>query len=334
MSLFSDDGGEMPRSVPFDDGEIDALLSSATAEGVDPLLSFVGDVRAAAEAVPTPSPALAAALAAGFSTDKGDLPATAASTVHGPASQVAGLPKWRTAKMKIKGFLAGLGVAGKVALGGGVAFACTTGAGAAGVLPGPMQHVVASAVDSVTPFSMPDGEHHDKVTAPPGTTTTTKPEVTTTTKPKPVEKPIVTPTTKLEPTTTTTKPKPVEKPVETPKEYPPPTEPKEAPPTTKPEAPPTTKPPQPEPAPMVLECVASNEGVAKVHCAWSADSSDKHKKYLLYRIDGQVLLQSENALSFDDTTVVPGESYSYKVKSYDVYGNLIARSEIIGVDCC
>ena len=67
--------------------------------------------------------------------------------------------------MKIQGFLAGLGVVGKLALGVGVAAAATTGAGAAGVLPGPVQHAVSKAVDAVSPFSMPDGEHHGTPTA-------------------------------------------------------------------------------------------------------------------------------------------------------------------------
>ncbi len=62
--------------------------------------------------------------------------------------------------MQIKGFLAGLGVAGKLALGVGVAAAATTGAGAAGVLPGPVQHAMSKAVGDVTPFSMPDPAHH------------------------------------------------------------------------------------------------------------------------------------------------------------------------------
>jgi hypothetical protein len=58
-------------------------------------------VRICSEAV---SPRLPSALTTvreakqGFSTDKGDLPATAASNVPGPARQVAGLPKWRKAE--------------------------------------------------------------------------------------------------------------------------------------------------------------------------------------------------------------------------------------------
>ncbi|HET9728128.1 MAG TPA: hypothetical protein VFR41_01845 [Acidimicrobiia bacterium] len=153
---------------PFDDDAIEGLLRGTTpSEGFDALSSFISDVRAAAEAVPTPSPALAAAMAAGVSTDQGDLPATAASNVNGPATQAAGLPKWRNAKLKIQGFLASLGIAGKIALGAGVAVACTTGAGVAGVLPDPVQHAVARAVDAVTPFEIHDPS--DAVTDPPTT---------------------------------------------------------------------------------------------------------------------------------------------------------------------
>ena len=56
-----------------------------------------------------------------------------------------------------KGFLAGLGIAGKVALGASLAAAATTGAGAAGVLPKPLQHAVATTVSTITPFEFPDG---------------------------------------------------------------------------------------------------------------------------------------------------------------------------------
>jgi hypothetical protein len=341
VSTSGDDWDEMPRSRPFDDGEIDALLSgSVPSEDLASLSAFIIDVRSASEVVPTPSPALAAALAAGFSTEQGDLPATAASNVHGPARRVAGLPKWRKARMKVQMFLASLGVAGKVALGTSVAFAATTGAGAAGMLPAPVQSAMSSAVKTATPFSMPDGKSHskphDKVAAPPKTTTTTKPKpTTTTTKPK-VDKPVVTPTTVKEPTTPTTiEKKPVwTPPVTEPKQWPPVTEPKDTTPTTKPTTP-TTKKPYVEVDPIVLECTPSTDGVtSQVSCEWSAVDNAAHKKYVLYRMDGMTLLQSADALTFVDTTVLPGQSYSYKVKSYDVYGNVVTRSDIIDVGCC
>ena len=162
MSFFDGNAPEMPEHRPVDDDAIEAALAGNThGSDLDSLSSFVSAVRSAAEAVPTPSTAMAAVLTAGLSTEKGDLPATAASNVNGPATQEAGLSKWRKAKMKIQGFLAGLGVLGKVALGVGVAAAATTGAGAAGMLP----------------FSVPGvgTPHHRLVVAHATTTTTVKP---------------------------------------------------------------------------------------------------------------------------------------------------------------
>ena len=159
MSFFDGNPPEMPEHRPVDDGEIEAALAGTTrGTGPESLSAFVSAVRSVVEAVPTPSTAMAAVLAAGLSTEKGDLSATAASNVNGPASQEAGLPKWRKALMKIQGFLAGLGVVGKIALGVGVAAAATTGAGAAGVLP----------------FSVPGvgHAHHHTVVVHANTTTT------------------------------------------------------------------------------------------------------------------------------------------------------------------
>ena len=54
--------------------------------------------------------------------------------------------------------LAGLGLAAKAALGLGIATTAVTGAGAAGVLPDPAQHAVASVVNAVSPLQLPDPE--------------------------------------------------------------------------------------------------------------------------------------------------------------------------------
>ena len=107
-------------------------------------------------------PALVMLVAQGISTDKGDLPATAASNVTGPAPQAAGLPKWRK-RMIVSELLAGLttklaglGMAAKAGMGVTLAAASTTAAGAAGVLPAPAQHAVATVVATATPFTFPD----------------------------------------------------------------------------------------------------------------------------------------------------------------------------------
>jgi hypothetical protein len=165
MTHFDGDVEEMPVP-PLDDRALDALLSGAPAEpGFDWLLPFVEDLGAASRgSAPATTPALALLLTEGFSTEKGDLPATAASNVTGPAPQAAGLPKWRK-KMLIGELLAGLvakvaglGMATKAGMGLALAAASTTAAGAVGVLPAPAQHAVATVVDAATPFTFPDSE--------------------------------------------------------------------------------------------------------------------------------------------------------------------------------
>jgi len=150
---------------PLDDRALEALLSGAPCaqSGFDWLFSFVeGLDEATSGPAPAMKPALAMLVAQGFSTEKGDLPATAASNVTGPAPQAAGLPKWRK-KMLLSELLAGLttklvglGMAAKAGMGLTLAAASTTAAGAAGVLPAPAQHAVATVVSSATPFSFPD----------------------------------------------------------------------------------------------------------------------------------------------------------------------------------
>jgi hypothetical protein len=169
MSHFDGDTDEMPVP-PLDDRALEALLSGAPQpqSGFDWLVPFVEDLGAAASGpAPATKPALAMLLAQGFSTEKGDLPATAASNVTGPAPQAAGLPKWRK-KMLISELLAGLvtklaglGMAAKAGMGLTLAAASTTAAGAVGVLPAPAQHAVATVVEAATPFSFPD-EANDK----------------------------------------------------------------------------------------------------------------------------------------------------------------------------
>ncbi|HET7718867.1 MAG TPA: hypothetical protein VFK43_02790, partial [Acidimicrobiales bacterium] len=134
----------MPGELPLDDA----------------LAPFAEEVRFAVSGPPpVPSMSLAAVLTAGFSgvspTDKGDLLVTAASNVHGPAPQAAGLPNWKEeTDMPVHGIfasllakLAGAGTAAKGALAGVTAVTTMAMAGgAAGVLPGPAQSLVASAV--------------------------------------------------------------------------------------------------------------------------------------------------------------------------------------------
>jgi hypothetical protein len=151
MSRAGDDRREMNQHGSLDDGAIDALLAGTPpAEGGALVSSFIVDVRAAVVGVPAPSAALAAAIASGVCAEPGQV--AAASNASAPA-------RWRAAQGKIKATVAGLSVAGKIAFGAGLAAAATTGAGVAGVLPGPVQHAMASAVDAVTPFEIPDPGH-------------------------------------------------------------------------------------------------------------------------------------------------------------------------------
>jgi len=157
---------EMPIP-PLDDRALEALLTGVNHgqsdfEWLVPFVENLGEV--ASGPAPVLKPALATLLTEGFSTEKGDLSATAASNVTGPAPQAAGLPKWRR-KMLISELLAGLatklaglGAAAKAAVGLTLAGAgaSVTAAGAVGALPAPVQHVVATAVSSATPFSFPD----------------------------------------------------------------------------------------------------------------------------------------------------------------------------------
>ncbi len=321
MSPFGDDGGEMPRHRPIDDRAVDALLTgSAPDEELASLSSFVADVRSAAEAVPLPSPALAAALAAGLSTsnEQGDLPVTAASNAHGPAQQAAGLPKWRTLKMKIKGLVAGLGIAGKVALGAGLAAAATTGAGAAGVLPGPVQHAVASAFDTVTPFSMPDApaEHHDDQAEPGAVTTTTLAEPTSVPEAHDANDDangggVVTPTTEVhhdgdgtDATTPTTESHDGEGDA-TPSAGSHDGEGGDA--TT-----PTTTSDNNNPESLSISCAPSTDPFG-ITCTFTHSTTPGVRYLLLRTSDGRVAGDTDDGFSITDSNVVAGQTYSYRV---------------------
>lgn len=174
----------MLPSDPLDDETIEAFLSGRTRPGdlTGPLAAFAQEVDAVAGG-PPPSPKgdLAALLRDGFSPSGATDRATAWTPAPAPvpADRTTSLPeawvpvprKWvatppptpavasgrfRARSRKLIPSLAGLGIAAKVGLGLGVAAASVTGAGVAGVLPDPAQHVVATVFDTVTPFQLPD----------------------------------------------------------------------------------------------------------------------------------------------------------------------------------
>jgi hypothetical protein len=339
MNRSGDDGREMPHGPSFDDGAIDAILGGdSPGDDLAAVTSFVGDVRSAAGAVPTPSPALAAALASGISP-----------------TDAAPEPKWRKLKMKIQGFLAGLGIAGKLALGAGVAAAATTGAGAAGVLPGPVQHAFAKAVHVVTPFEVPDGDGSgSNEAAPPlgGDTTTTVASTPGTehhdggdgTDADPGGNGdgdgsgvVVTPTTEHRDG--------------------------DGPGVTTPgqgngdggdggehdgDSPPPAETPTTEhhggngdgdhnnPESLTINCVRGTEP-NRIHCEWSASTSADHHRYLLLRIgDGQsrVVFSTEDGQSYTDTSVQPGVTYGYRVISVRTDDSVESHSPMAYVQCC
>jgi len=321
-----DNGREMPHHDPFDDRAVDALLAGSATRDADAaaLASFVDDVRAAAGAVPIPTPALAAALAAG-----------------GISTDVASVSMWRRWFMKVQGFFAGLGLAGKIALGAGVAAAATTGAGAAGVLPGPVQHFMATAVHSVTPFELPDpGSHtghdgHDGVAAGGDTTTSTTEyhgdggvtpptEATTPTTEHHGDGGVTPPTEATTPTSARSGDgggvvlPPVEPTTST-------TEQQGGGDSNNPES-------------LVIHCVRT-ANPPSIRCEWTASTNPDHSVYVLLRVTGdgapgRVLVQTHDGQGYTDTSVTAGTGYGYRVDSLRADGTVESHSNLFTITCC
>ncbi len=108
------------------------------------------------DAWPTGDPALAAFVddlrIIGSGPAPEPRPGLVAVMRQGPSDPVVSTPGRR--KMLVKTVVGSL--AAKLAFGVGAAAASVTAAGAAGVLPDPAQHVVASVVGATTPFALPD----------------------------------------------------------------------------------------------------------------------------------------------------------------------------------
>ena len=159
MSGAGDYEHEMFRRFDLDDETTDAIVSGRDPGRADVamLVAFVEDARSLTRRpVPAPSAPLAAILAEGLATEKSGVLVTAGSNGSGPANEVAGPPTRRRRRTAVAQLLSGLSVGAKAALGIGVAAAAVTGAGAAGALPGPAQHAIAAALNTVTPFEFPD----------------------------------------------------------------------------------------------------------------------------------------------------------------------------------
>ncbi|MHB1712027.1 MAG: hypothetical protein ACYCV7_11590, partial [Acidimicrobiales bacterium] len=164
MSEPGDYPSEMRKLRPLDDRAIEAFFTGHFSPDADPLLdSFAQSVRTFADqAAPPPRGELAAMLADGLITEKGDLLVTAASNATGPHREASALPKWRRPSMTISALLSALltklgalGLAAKGGLGIALASAGLLTAGAAGALPAPVQNTVAHVVGDVTPLTFP-----------------------------------------------------------------------------------------------------------------------------------------------------------------------------------
>lgn len=272
--------------------------------------------------------------------------------------------------MHIKGYVAGLGIAAKVAMGAGIAAAATTGAGAAGVLPAPVQHAMAAAVEAVTPFSLPE---HTSPPVPPGTPgggrlTGDRPAIpttTTTTARKPTgddhgpvapsptlpatgsqhEPGAATPTPPsgggehrplptTDTTTSITAPGPSggdHEPVTTTTTRPVGGD--DPAPTTTTTAPPVhTESSNPES--ISLSCVPAADA-ARVTCTWTKSTNADHAGYALLRTApgaaGRVVLQSPDAVAFTDSSVAAGGTYGYRVISLRADGTVESHSNLVTV---
>jgi len=170
----------MPTPDDLDEGAVEAFLAGRdAAAGGGPLVLFAEDLRVAVSGpAPAPAPHLARLLAEGLSIEYRGAPAITGSALPA-APETADRPR-RIRKMTISELLTtlaaklgGLGLAAKAALGLGLATATAATVGAAGVLPAPAQHAVATVVNA-TPLHIPDGtDDHDAtatVTTSNGTT--------------------------------------------------------------------------------------------------------------------------------------------------------------------
>jgi hypothetical protein len=122
------------------------------------LVAFADDVRAVTARPGRPSPQLAQLLTEGL-LGAPDAAVIGAVPVPRPAQPGGHRRKKRTVFGVLTAAVARLTPAGAVAqaaLGLGVVLAGVTGAGAAGVLPGPVQDEVSAVLEAVTPFEPPN----------------------------------------------------------------------------------------------------------------------------------------------------------------------------------
>lgn len=174
---FDLDSDRTPAPEWLDDNTVEAILARRHSETHhEELTAVVRAIRsAAATTTPRPSAGLATLLDTGLQAD-GNGQRTSPATGHhtngngrGRAKLLApgalrpfpvpvAIPTERRRKPALQTIfarVASLGLAAKIGLAGAAVAAATTGAGAAGVLPGPVQDAVADVVRDVMPFEFP-----------------------------------------------------------------------------------------------------------------------------------------------------------------------------------
>jgi hypothetical protein len=133
------------------------------------LASFAGAVRTTATRPGRPNAALAELLATGLLADQPSPSTRTARSAGAPPSRGTRIRNRRRFAMFFPALLAKFLSAGAVAqatAGAGAVVVVVTGAGVVGVLPDPVQDTVATAIGTVTPFELPEGEETEPVEAP------------------------------------------------------------------------------------------------------------------------------------------------------------------------
>jgi len=107
--------------------------------------------------------------------------------------------------------------------------------------------------------------------------------------------------------------------------------------------PPTTTAPAPTGVEaLTLRCgtVVLPDGRAGASCAWSQSTAPNFFEYVVTRelvgtpAQPAFTTQDRTHNHFGDTTLVPGNQYSYIVWAYDAAGNVVGRSAALHVNCC
>lgn len=171
MRVSDDYEDEMRPPRPLDDATVDLILAGEPVgdDGLLAVAAFVADLRSSATSSPPPSAALAAVLAGGVATiDHGGVVPTSARRAARPlgrgSSWAGRRPRLLPRLLSVFAVPVGTaGVGAKAAFGLAMAAASVTAAGAADILPDPVQHAMASVVRAVSPFEIPDpaGHHRD-----------------------------------------------------------------------------------------------------------------------------------------------------------------------------